>query len=291
MPRVRRDQHYNQLTPFERGRIVGMHEAGLPFREIAKRLGRSDSTWRTWSNEGSGRRRRGSGRARITNERQERRLRRLASVNPFEATRSVEATWRAVLERQVSMQTIYRRIRSCGLALYRPIVRLPLTPEHRVARLEWCTLREHWVDDGTKSSLVPDGRLCVRRARGQRLNLQFAFRRHSGLTPGVMVCGIIQFGSQSPLVFIQGCHTFKGICNSVFQQDNARPHIARVTQRVLMTITSIYSHGLQGPQIYRRTCMRHDRQKRQFYPRQYHMHHAFQICPFQICQYDVKKHT
>jgi IS30 family transposase len=162
MPRVRRDQHYNQLTPFERGRIVGMHEAGLPFREIAKRLGRSDSTWRTWSNEGSGRRRRGSGRARITNERQERRLRRLASVNPFEATRSVEATWRAVFERQVSMQTIYCRIRSCGLALYRPIVRLPLTPEHRVAKLEWCTLREHWVDDGTKSSLVPDGRLCVR---------------------------------------------------------------------------------------------------------------------------------
>jgi hypothetical protein len=33
--------------------------------------------------------------------------------------------------------------------------------------------------------------------------------------------------------------------NSVFQQDNARPHIARVTQRVLMTITSIHCHGLQ----------------------------------------------
>jgi IS30 family transposase len=147
MPRVCRDQHYNQLTPFQRGRIVGMHEAGLPFREIARRLGRSDSTiiqaWRTWSNEGSERRRRGSGRPRITNERQERRLRRLASVNPFEKHRSVEATWRAVLERQVSMQTIYRRIRSYDLALYRPIVRLPLTAEHRVARLEWCTLREY----------------------------------------------------------------------------------------------------------------------------------------------------
>jgi IS30 family transposase len=147
MPRVRRDQHYNQLTPFQRGRIVGMHEAGLPFREIARRLGRSNSTiiqaWRAWSNEGSERRRRGSGRPRITNERQERRLRRLASVNPFEKHRSVEATWRAVLERQVSMQTIYRRIRSYDLALYRPIVRLPLTAEHRVARLEWCTLREY----------------------------------------------------------------------------------------------------------------------------------------------------
>jgi transposase len=95
-----------------------MHEVGLPFCEIARRLGRSDSTiipaWRAWSNESSERRRRGSGRPRITNERQEKRLRRLASVNPFETIQSVRASWRAVLERQMSMRTIYRRIRSYG---------------------------------------------------------------------------------------------------------------------------------------------------------------------------------
>jgi IS30 family transposase len=117
MPRVRRNQHYNQLTPFEGGRILGMHDAGLSFREIARRLSRTDSTiipaWRAWSNEGSEKRRKGSG---STNERKERSLRKQASVNPFETTRSVEATWRAVLERQVSMRTIYRRIRSHDLA-------------------------------------------------------------------------------------------------------------------------------------------------------------------------------
>jgi hypothetical protein len=117
-----------------------MHEAGLPFCEIARRLDPSDSTiiriWTAWCNEGSERRRRGNGRPIITNERQERRLRRLASVNPFETTRLVGSTWRAVLERQVSVATIYRRIRSYGLASYRPIVRLPLTLEHLVARLE-----------------------------------------------------------------------------------------------------------------------------------------------------------
>jgi hypothetical protein len=128
-----------------------MHKAGLPFCKIARRLDPSDSTiirtWTAWSNEGSERRRRGNGRPIITNECQERRLRRLASVNPFETTRSVEATWRAVLERRVSMRTIYRRIHSYVLASYRPIVRLLLTPEHRVARLEWCRLGEHWVDE------------------------------------------------------------------------------------------------------------------------------------------------
>jgi IS30 family transposase len=121
MPRVRRNQHYNQLTPFEGGRIVGMHDTGLSLRETARRLSRSDSTiipaWRAWSNEGSEMRRKGSGRLRITNERKDRRLRRLASINPFETTRSVEATWRAVFERRkVSMGTIYGRIRSHGLA-------------------------------------------------------------------------------------------------------------------------------------------------------------------------------
>jgi transposase len=127
MSRVRRNQHYNQLTPFERGRIVGVPEAGLSFREIVRRFSRSDSTiipaWRAWPNEGSERRRKGSDRPRITNERKERRLRRLASVNLFEITRSVEATWRDVMERQVSMRTLCRRIHSHGESY-----RIPLTP-------------------------------------------------------------------------------------------------------------------------------------------------------------------
>jgi hypothetical protein len=103
----------------------------------------------------------------------------LASVNLFETTRSVGATWRAVLERQVSMRTIYRRIRSYGLTSYRLIVRFPLTPERRVARLEWCRLRDHWVDEwhqiifSDESQFClwhSDGRLRDRRPRGQRLN-------------------------------------------------------------------------------------------------------------------------
>jgi hypothetical protein len=80
-----------------------------------------------------------------------------------------------------------------------------------------------------------NGRLCVRRPRGEeRLNLQFALRRHSGLTPGVILWGVIQFGSWSPLVFIQGslnaaryinealgqfcCHIFKGIATVFFSK-------------------------------------------------------------------------
>jgi hypothetical protein len=81
-----------------------------------------------------------------------------------------------------------------------------------------------------------DGRLRVRRPRGQRLNLQFTLRRHSGLTPGITVWGAIQFGSRSPLVFIQGSLNAEPVLlpcmYSIFQQDNARLHIARVTQSI-----------------------------------------------------------
>jgi hypothetical protein len=34
MPRVRRDQHYNQLNPFERGRIAEMHGPDYPFAKL-----------------------------------------------------------------------------------------------------------------------------------------------------------------------------------------------------------------------------------------------------------------
>jgi hypothetical protein len=88
-----------------------------------------------------------------------------------------------------------------------------------------------------------DGWLRVRIPRRQRLNLQFALRRHSGLTPGVIVWGAIQFGSRSLLVFFQGSlnaaryinEALEPILlpyhqthrNSVFQQVNARPYIAK----------------------------------------------------------------
>ncbi|GBM13591.1 hypothetical protein AVEN_84136-1 [Araneus ventricosus] len=41
MPLKRRRSHYQQLTEFERGRVVGVQEGGFSFRDIAERLGRT----------------------------------------------------------------------------------------------------------------------------------------------------------------------------------------------------------------------------------------------------------
>ncbi|KAI4458949.1 abl interactor family member [Holotrichia oblita] len=97
MPRVRQHQHFVELSDFERGRIIGMREAGFSLREIARRVNRNVSTvlrcWSKWSLEGVQHRRRGSGRPRRTTDREERRLRLLATRDRFSTTRSIANDW------------------------------------------------------------------------------------------------------------------------------------------------------------------------------------------------------
>ncbi|CAH2020579.1 unnamed protein product, partial [Acanthoscelides obtectus] len=92
-----------------------------------------------------------------------------------------------------------------------------------------------------------DGRARVRRRRGERRNPQFFVERHVHHTVGVSCCGwgAIAYGSRSPLIFIRGNMNAQRYIHEVlephllpyldtladptFQQDNARPHVARVT--------------------------------------------------------------
>ncbi|GBO44793.1 hypothetical protein AVEN_161503-1 [Araneus ventricosus] len=56
MPLRRRRSHYQQLTEFDRCRVVGLREGGFSFRDIAERFGRNVSTghdcWQQWSRDG-----------------------------------------------------------------------------------------------------------------------------------------------------------------------------------------------------------------------------------------------
>ncbi|GFY25196.1 transposable element Tcb1 transposase [Trichonephila clavipes] len=71
--------------------------------------------------------------------------------------------------------------------------------------------------------------------------------RHTGPAPGIMVRGGIGYHSHSPLVRIAGTLNsqryisevlepvvlpyLQGLATAIFQQDNARPHVARIVQR------------------------------------------------------------
>ncbi|GBM00063.1 hypothetical protein AVEN_214130-1 [Araneus ventricosus] len=110
MPLRRRRSNYQQLTEFERGRVVGLRKGEFSFRDIAERLGRNVSTvhdcWQQWSREGAASRRPSSGRPRGTTEREDRRVRRMAVAH---ATASA-AEIRAAVGTTVTQRTVTNRL-------------------------------------------------------------------------------------------------------------------------------------------------------------------------------------
>ena len=65
MPRRRERAQYQQVSAFERGRMVGLREAGLSYRDIAARTGHAATTvmrvCNQWREEGRTQRRAGTG--------------------------------------------------------------------------------------------------------------------------------------------------------------------------------------------------------------------------------------
>jgi transposase len=110
MPPVRRRAHYQHVTQFERGRIIGMREAGLSYRAIAHRVGRNVATvlrcCHAWFEDGRHQRVRGTGPRRRTTDRQDRHLRFLALRDRFSTTREVANAWYRAVERPIAMSSI-----------------------------------------------------------------------------------------------------------------------------------------------------------------------------------------
>ncbi|GFV49453.1 transposable element Tcb2 transposase [Trichonephila clavipes] len=119
--------------------------------------------------------------------------------------------------------------------------------------------------NGTRSSSVTirnrfnlsssDNRVRVWRSCGERLNAAFALQRHTGPTAGVMAWSVIAYDTRPPLLLIHGTKTVQwyahdllqphvfplmaGLPGDIFQQDNARTHIARMSQDCLRHITTL----------------------------------------------------
>ncbi|GBO03812.1 hypothetical protein AVEN_232210-1 [Araneus ventricosus] len=132
----RRRSHYQQLTEFERGRVVGLLEGGFSFRDIAERLGRNVSTvhdcWQQWSREGTVSRRLGSGQPRGTTERKDHRVRRMAVAHCTASAAEI----RAAVGTTVTQLTVTNRLLKGHLRARRPVACIPLTPNHCRLRRE-----------------------------------------------------------------------------------------------------------------------------------------------------------
>ncbi|UYV73876.1 hypothetical protein LAZ67_11001240 [Cordylochernes scorpioides] len=159
------------------------------------------------------------------------------------------------------IETISRRLVANGLHPCRPLRRLPLTPPNRRQRLEWCRARSTWMTEWHRVVFSDESRFClssdsrrvrVWRRRGERSNPAAIVERPTVRQRGIMVWGAIAYDSRSPLLRIQGTMTaqryvddvlrpvtlpyLQGVPNALYQQDNARPHTARISQQALQDV-------------------------------------------------------
>ncbi|UYV68363.1 hypothetical protein LAZ67_5004075 [Cordylochernes scorpioides] len=164
-------------------------------------------------------------------------------------------------DHSISTRTISRRLVANGLHSCRPLRRLPLTPPNRRQRLEWCRARSTWMTEWHRVVFSDESRFClssdsrrvrVWRRRGERSNPAAIVERPTVRQRGIMVWGAIAYDSRSPLLRIQGTMTaqrfvddvlrpvtlpyLQGVPNALYQQDNARPHTARISQQALQDV-------------------------------------------------------
>ncbi|GFX09875.1 transposable element Tcb2 transposase [Trichonephila clavipes] len=252
-------RHFSQLSEFERGLIIGMKTAGWSTRRVAGQVNRSEcairNCWEQWAREGTHARKTGSGATRKSTRREDRRIGRQALVDPT-GTRS---TIRADVGVSIVPQTISRRLAEANLKSKHPFRALPLTPEYRQLRLQWCQARSMWnvtywqkVVFSEESRFVvgtDDNRVRVWRRPCERYNSPLTVLRHTACTADVIVWGAIAYDSRSTLIVMRGALTVQryvddilrphvgpflnGLPGAFFQQDNARPHTARVAQNFL----------------------------------------------------------
>ncbi|GFV67610.1 transposable element Tcb2 transposase [Trichonephila clavipes] len=141
-----------------------------------------------------------SGVTRKTTRREDRRIVRQALVDPT-VTRS---TIRADVGVAIVPQTISRHLAEANLKSKRPFRALPLTPEHRQLRLQWCQARSMWnVTDWQKVAFSDESRFVLETDD----NRVWVWRHHGPF--------------------------LNGLPGAIFHQDNAGSHTARVAEDFL----------------------------------------------------------
>ncbi|GFW72274.1 transposable element Tcb2 transposase [Trichonephila clavipes] len=117
----------HHIDDFMRGRIIGKIEEGRKITDVAREFDIAHSVvsrlWKSFKTTGMCSRRHGGGRVR---------------------------------RKQISRKTVARRLRGGGLYARRPVVCVPLTRQHRTARLQWCREHHNWTEQDWPCVLFSD---------------------------------------------------------------------------------------------------------------------------------------
>ncbi|GFS67006.1 transposable element Tcb1 transposase [Trichonephila clavipes] len=191
-----------------------------------------------------------------TTLREDRQIVRMAVTDRSVTSRTIEQHIDSVTHHSVSARTIRRRLQQSGLSSRRSLLCLPLTQNQRHLPHQWGDERRMWVAEWNEVVFTDESRICLQhhdgrlrvwKHRGERMLNSCVMHRHTGLAAGIMVWGGIGYHSHNPLVRTDGALNsqryisevlepfvlsyLQGLATAIFQQDNARPHIARIVQR------------------------------------------------------------
>ncbi|GFV56745.1 transposable element Tcb1 transposase [Trichonephila clavipes] len=259
MSRRKQRSAFDQVSEFDRGRTVAYRDCGLSFREISSRVGRNQTTvmriCNRWMQEGTMDRRDRSHPPQCTTSPEDRQIGRMAVTDRSAASRTAAQHIVSVTHHSVSVRTIRRRLQKSGLSARRQ------TQNHRRLRHQWCDERRIWVAEWNEVVFTDESRICLQhhdgqilvwRHRRERMLNSCVMHHYTGPALGIMVWGGIGYHSRTPLVRIADTLSSQlyiskvlepvlllflhGLGTAIFQQDNARPHVARIVQRFFVNI-------------------------------------------------------
>ncbi|KFM71866.1 Transposable element Tcb1 transposase, partial [Stegodyphus mimosarum] len=180
---------------------------------------------------------------------------RMAVTDRSVTSQTIAQHIQSVTHHPVPARTIRRHLQQTGLSATRPLLRLPLTQNHRRLRRQWWDERKMWTAEWSEIVFTDETRFCLQhhddrirvwRHRGERMLNSCVMHPHTGPAPGIMVWDGIGYHSRTPLVHVAGTLNRQRYISEVlepvvlpylqvlptviFQQDNVQLHVARIAQ-------------------------------------------------------------
>ncbi|GFW40590.1 transposable element Tcb2 transposase [Trichonephila clavipes] len=150
----------HHIDDFMRGRIFGKIEEGQEITDVAREFNIAHSVvsrlWKSFKTTGMCSRQHGGGRFRSTTKAEDRYIILSAKRNRRTTAQQVANQFLAASGKQISRKTVARRLRGGGLYARRPVVCVPLTRQHRTARLQWCREHHNWTEQDWACVLLSD---------------------------------------------------------------------------------------------------------------------------------------
>ena len=188
-----------------------------------------------------------NGRQCLTSQQQDRHLHLIHLRNRMIMAEDTARRTSGLANIRIAGQTVRRRLGESGLRVRRPVVGPILKQRHRTVRLAWAHGHRRWrfhtwqhilfSDESRFSLRFSDGRYRVYRRHGERFTDQCVYESDRFGGGSVMVWAGICHDGRTQLKIVQGTlNAVKyrdDILDHIFQHENARCHVARVTQDFL----------------------------------------------------------